>query len=436
MGRVVRFLGDNRAVRLPRTFEPLRIRDFALLWGGMTVSLFGDYFFFVAVAWETYELSNTPTALGWVSAAYFAPTVLLLIWGGVLTDRFERRRMMIVADALRAVSIGVAGGLAIAGDLQLWELAVLVALTGVGDALFRPAFNSIVPEIVPAELLAQANSLEQFVRPATGLLGPAIAGIVIATAGAGVALVADAATFGASIAAALALTPRPLLQRAERSVRREVAEGFAFVRSRTWLWASLLASSFMNVAIAARMVLLPFLIKNDLHATAFGLGLVASATAAGALVSSLAYGQRGLPHRHVLVMYAGWTLFLVAIAAYGIGTSIPELVAFAFIGGTGLAIGQAIWGTMVHRLVPRELLGRVSSLDLVSALSLMPVYMATVGFVAAAIGARTTLIAAGSVGAAITLVFLAATPGLRDSENDGTMTTSLRPQPLPDGLHS
>lgn len=409
---------------LPRTFEPLRIRDFALLWSGMTVSLFGDYFFFVALAWETYQLSDTPTALGWVSAAYFAPTVVLLIGGGVLTDRFDRRRIMIAADALRALSIGTAGGLAIAGDLRLWELAVLVALTGVGDALFRPAFGSIVPDIVPRELLAQANSLEQFVRPATGLVGPAAAGLVIATAGAGAALVADAATFMASIVTAFLLTPRPLQRRAARSARREIGEGLAFVRSRTWLWASLLASAMMNVAIAARMVLLPYLVKNNLHGSALGLGLVASATAAGAIVSSLAYGQRGLPHRHVLAMYAGWTLFLCGIAAYGIGTSIAELIAFAFTGGLGLALGQAIWGTMMHRLVPRELLGRVTSLDLVSALSLMPVYMATIGFVAAGIGVRTTLVTAGSAGAAITLLFLIGIPGLRASERDGSMAAA------------
>jgi MFS family permease len=425
---------DNRVVRLPRTFEPLRIRDFALLWSGMTVSLFGDYFFFVALAWETYQLSNTPTALGWVSAAYFTPTVVLLVGGGVVTDRFERRRVMIVADALRAASIGMAGGLAIAGDLRLWELAGLVALTGVGDALFRPAFGSIVPEIVPPELLAQANSLDQFVRPAAGLLGPATAGVLIAASGAGAAMVVDAATFMVAIGTAFALTPRPLQRQPERSLRREIREGFAFVRSRTWLWASLVASTMMNVAVAARMVLLPFLVKNTLHASALGYGLVSSALAAGALVSSLAYGQRGLPRRHVLVMYLGWTAFSCAIAAYGIGTSIPELVVFAFTGGLGFAVGQAIWGTMMHRLVPGELLGRVTSLDLVSALSLMPVYMATVGFVAAGIGVRTTLITAGAVGALITVLFLVATPGIRASERDGSMATGALGQPMSDGL--
>jgi DHA3 family tetracycline resistance protein-like MFS transporter len=203
----------------------------------------------------------------------------------------------------------------------------------------------------------------------------------------------------------------------------EAREGFGFVRERPWLWASLIASAFMNVAIAARTVLLPYIVKNDLHTTALGLGIVAAATGAGALICALVVGQRGLPHRHVLAMYIGWTLFLVAITAYGIGTSITELACFAFAGGIGLALGNAIWGTMMHRLVPRELLGRVSSIDLFFAFSLMPLYTILIGLIAATAGARTTLIAAGTTGTLVAISFLIATPGLRDSETDGTMTT-------------
>src|SRR5206468_4289418 len=147
------------------------------------------------LAWETYQLSNTPSALGWITAAYTIPLILLVLFGGVVTDRFERRHVMIVANVVRACSIGTAGALAIAGDLRLWEFALCAVVTGVGDALFSPAWGAIVPEIVPPELLPQANSLDQFVRPATGLLGPALGGIVIATAGAGYALVFDAGTF-------------------------------------------------------------------------------------------------------------------------------------------------------------------------------------------------------------------------------------------------
>src|SRR5436309_121041 len=111
-------------MRAPRMLEPLRIRDFGLLWTGMAVSLVGDAIFFVAMAWETYQLSNRPVAMGYVSAAYTAPMVVFLLVGGVLTDRFERRHMMIAADVIRASAVGTAGALAIAGQLRLWEFAL------------------------------------------------------------------------------------------------------------------------------------------------------------------------------------------------------------------------------------------------------------------------------------------------------------------------
>ena len=127
----------NRRVRLPRIFEPVKVRDFALLWSGMTVSMLGDRFFVVAMAWETYTLSNDPLALGLVAACSTTPVLLFVIFGGVLTDRFERRHMMVASDLIRAGSIGTIGWLALSGNLQLWELALLVAVAGIGRASCR-----------------------------------------------------------------------------------------------------------------------------------------------------------------------------------------------------------------------------------------------------------------------------------------------------------
>ena len=420
-------------MRAPRMLEPLRIRDFRLLWTGMTVSLVGDYIFLVALAWETYELSNTPSALGWVSAGYVTPIVLLVLGGGVLTDRFERRHMMVVAHVIRACANGTAGALAITGHLRLWEFVVLASVTGVGDALFMPAWGSIVPEIVPRKLLPQANSLDQFVRPATGLVGPALGGIVIATAGAGVALVLDAGTFAVAAGTALALKPRPFEPRKRPSVLQEIREGFEFARARAWLWGTFLANILMNVSTAARNVLLPFLVKNNLHSSARGLGLVYSAVGAGALISAFGYGQRGLPRRHVLVMYGGWTICCFAIAGYGVATNVPELVVLGLLFGLGLAFGQAIWGTMMHRLVPREVLGRVISLDYLTAISMMPISFMAVGFVAGGVGTRATLVGAGLLSGIATVLALAI-PGMRDSERDGSMLLDPLGEPPGEGV--
>jgi len=389
--------------------EPLRIRDFALLWTGMTASLVGDFVFLVAYPWQTYQLTSNPATLGWISALYWAPTVVFVIGGGVLTDRIDRRWMMIAADTIRGVATGVGAALAITHHLTLWELGLVVAFGGFGQALFAPAFGSIVPEIVPTELLPQANSLDMFVRTSAGLVGPAITGIVIAVAGAGWAFAIDSATFAVSTITALALTPRPF-ERAvgRRPAWREARTGFAFVRTHTWLWATLLAGAFANMASGARNVLLPFLIKYDLHASARALGFVYAAGSAGALISSFVFGQRGMPRRPVLIAYVGWSFSIATIAAYGLGQSVAQLVCFGLVGGIGMAIGNALWGTLMHQNVPRHILGRVTSIDWMVSLSLWPFAAAGAGLVANMIGARATLVGAGGLGLLVCLGFLAA----------------------------
>src|SRR5262249_35473052 len=158
-------------------------------------------------------------------------------------------------------------------------------------------------------------------------------------------------------------TPRPFERQEHRSVTREVREGWSYVRAHTWLWATFVAGAFMNIASSARNVLLPFVVKNDIGARASALGAVYSAAAAGALISAYIYGQRGVPRRPMVVAYLGWALSLFMVGAYGLATSVPQLILFGFVGGLGITFGQAIWGTMMHRMVPRELLGRVTSID-------------------------------------------------------------------------
>src|SRR5947208_7615470 len=145
-------------------FSPLRIRDFRRLWTGMTVSLLGDGIFLVAVAWQAYDLSNAPTALALVGVAMSGTQVAFLLAGGIVSDRLDRRRVMVAADVLRGLSVAVLGLLSLSGVLELWEMVIIAGVYGAGSAFFGPAFDAIVPELVPADLLQQANSLDQFVR--------------------------------------------------------------------------------------------------------------------------------------------------------------------------------------------------------------------------------------------------------------------------------
>lgn len=398
-----------RAARLG-VLRPLAIRDFALLWAGMSVSLLGDGIYFVAIAWQVYELSNAPSALAVVGVAWTLPNVLLLLVGGVLSDRFDRRRLMIVSDVVRGLAIGTIAVLSLSGVLELWHLLVLVAIYGAGEALFVPAFQAIVPDIVPQEHLVQANSLDTLMRPlAVQLGGPALGGLAIAGFGTGVAFALDAATFAVSGICLGLMRARPLPPRegamSIRSGLAEVGEGFRFVRAHRWLWGTLVAAGLALLLFYGPMeVLLPYVIKNDLGGSSTDFGLALAAVGVGAIAAALVMGQRPLPRRPFMVMFTAWTLAMACVAVWGIATELWHILAVSVLRGAAIAVGLVLWTTIMHTRVPRHLLGRVSSFDWLVAMSLIPASFAITGPVAEAAGARETLTGAGILGA--TLIFL------------------------------
>src|SRR6185436_8745558 len=230
-------------IRTVRLFQPLQRRDFALLTTGSVISLLGDGFFSIALAWQVYEISNVPTALSVVGVAWTLPLIAFLLLGGVFSDRYDRRLMMIGADLVRASAIGLLGILSLTGAIELWHVIVLIAFVGLGDAFFNPATTAIVPDLLPDELLAQANALNGLIRPLTiRLIGPALGGFVVAVSSAGTAFVVDAVSFVVSAVAIAAITRQPTRRIVSHGVRQaiaEVGEGLAFARRTPWLWATL-----------------------------------------------------------------------------------------------------------------------------------------------------------------------------------------------------
>lgn len=414
----------RRRARLSRLgiLRPLRIRDFALLWAGATVSLAGDGVYVVALAWQVYELSNSPTALSLVGVAWTLPLGLFLLLGGVVSDRVERRRVMIAADVARALAVGAMGVLTVTGAVELWHLIALAAVFGIGEAFFGPAFTSIVPQIVPRELLVQANSLDQFIRPfAFLLMGPALGGWLVASFGAGQAFLVDAATFLVSATAILLMRPRPLEREAEErsSLLRDVREGFAFVRAHAWLWVTLVAAAVFLLAYWGPVeVLVPYRIRNELGGGPDDFGFVLAAGGVGSILAAALLGQRGLPRRHITFMYSCWAIGCLALVGFGLAGAVWQLMAMSFVDGALATAGLIVWGTLVQTLVPASLLGRVTSLDWLVSTSLVPVSFALTGPIAAGIGVQATFVAGGIIAATATALFLFV-PGVRDTEREG-----------------
>lgn len=404
--------------RLPALLEPLAAREYALLWLGQSVSLVGDGVYTVAIAWQVYALSNAPTALAVVGIARTVPLVGVVLFAGALADRVDRRRLMIVGSAIPGAAIGLLAALALAGDVRLWELWAVSAAVGLGRAVAGPAGSAIVPELVPETLLLQANSLEQFVRPlAMTLAGPALGGVLVAAAGAGSAFALDAGSFGFAVCALLAIRYRPARrERVESSLLGDLRDGIRYVRGQTWIWGTLAcASVWVLLLIPSFDVLVPYVVKNDLGEGARGFGLVFAAGGLGAIVAALATSRIGIPRRNVTVMLVAWGASCAATIAIGLAQSGWQAgLAFALVEAL-LTVGEIIWITLLQRLVPGELLGRVRSLDWLLSVGLVPLGFAVVGPIADAVGARATLVGAGALASALALGTLLL-PGMREPE--------------------
>jgi Transmembrane secretion effector len=395
---------------------PLRDRDFRLLWIGATASLLGDGAFLVALAWQVYAMSGSITGMSLVGIAMTVPTITFLLIGGVASDRLERRWLLVGADLLRAVAVALLAGLTLGGQIELWHVVVLAALYGTGSAFHAPAFDALVPEILSGDRLTQANALDQLVRPlALRLAGPAIGGVLVGVAGAGGVFLLDCATFLMVAGTVLLMSPA----RADRPVAEggsliaDLREGWRFVRGHAWLWAT-----FGSAAIAYLLfmgpveVLLPWIVKEGMGGSAFDLGLVFAAGGLASMLCAVLLGRFGLPRRGITFMMVVWTLATIAVAGYGASTAIWQLmIASAVFNGLETA-GTIVWATTKQRHVPSALLGRVSSLDWLISVGLLPLSFALTGPVSGAIGARATLIGAGLLGAAVTIAALYV-PGMR-----------------------
>jgi len=382
----------------------------------MTVSFLGDGLYTVAIAWQVYAISNAPTALAVVGVAWMVPQVVLLLIGGAISDRFERRVLLMVSDAIRGAAIAAIGVLSVTGTLRLWHIVALVAVYGTGGALFMPAFTGIVRDVVPRELLLEANSLDQFVRPlCVRLIGPAVGGLVIAAAGPGAAFLADAGSFAFSATAFLLMKTRSVPAVGEgRSLGRDIVEGISYVRSQTWLWVTLGAVTLsMLFFLGPVYVLMPYVVKNSLHGGAEGLGLVFAAGGVGAIAAALFRGQLGLPRRPLTVVYLAWAGTAFSLVGYAVVDAVWQAMFVSFFSVGCLTTGAIVWTTVLQRAVPGRMIGRVSSLDWVLSLSLTPVSYALTGPIANVLGARTTLFRAGIVSCAVMLLVLILVPGIR-----------------------
>jgi hypothetical protein len=248
--------------------------------------------------------------------------------------------------------------------------------------------------------------------------------VLIANVGTGWAFVLDAATFAVSAVMVGLMRTRPQAKNEDErtSPWSDLKEGLHYVRSKTWLWVGMLTGLVSLLAVWGPWeVLMPYVVRNDLGGSAADLGLVFGAGGVGSVTVALALGQRGrLPRRAVTVLYLTWAVGMLMTAGFGLVSSVWQAMAVAFVSESCITALVVIWFTLLQRLVPGHLLGRVSSLDWLISIGGVPLSFAVVGPLASAFGVDATLVGAGLIGAAVTIGFMLF-PGARDPERDGSL---------------
>jgi MFS family permease len=379
------------------TFGALYNRDFRLLFFGQCLSIVGDGAYVTVLGWFVYELTHSAGMVAVVLGTVTTASLLALLFGGALADRYDRRRLMIMSDLVRGAAMSI---LAVCTALRLNHIALLIgiaALVGLFDSLFTPSFSGVVPSVVDTELLGSANGLIGFVRASGAIAGPTIGGVLYAAFGPAAVFGIDAATFfWAALLVGLSQRLRqPSGIMLPGNAFRDIAEGARFVRSMPILVTSIpVAAVAMMLADAPTQTLLPRLVAEHFHGgsvligglqTALGLGF-----AVGALLAVRASRGR---HRAALVI-AGWTAghfvcALLALQPFALGG-----IALSALRGVLTGFGTSLWETLLMHLVPRDKLSRVFSVDTFGATGLLPVGYALAGL-AAPLASASHLIAIG-----------------------------------------
>lgn len=364
-------------------------RNFRTFYLGYVTSLLGTSMSTVAVAWAVLESTGSASDLGLVMAASVVAQVLLLAFAGAAADRLGRRRVMLAADVLRCGAQAALAAAVFAGHPPLWLFVLLAWLRGSGEAFFSPAFEALTVELAPADQLGNANALYGLAGSATRIAGPSLSGVLVAVTGPAMVIALDAASYAVSVLA-LALLRQPARRAAapdaRRSLLRDMADGWADFRSRTWLWVVTVQWAFFNlITWAPWMILGPVAGRAYLGGPAVW-GTIMAMQGAGAIVGGLlSLGKR--PRRPMVIATVamfGYTLPDIPMALHA---TAPWVAAAAFCCGAGSALSFTFFGTAMQQQVPPDMLARVSSLTMFSSYGIGVIGYVIDGPLAGAVGA-------------------------------------------------
>ena len=372
--------------------SPLRVsRDYRLLFFGQLISFFGSMMTFIVVPWQMYQLTQSSAMVGYIYLAEFIPMLVLAFVGGALADYFDKRKLLRFTE----IGQGSASAILLLNSLlpnpQVWILFLCVAIHAGLAAIQRPAFESFIQKVIPAELMSAVMALNSIRWSVGAIVSPAIAGVIAVSLGPSVAYALDLVTFGGTIFAVYALSAVPSPENAERPSWEGVKRAWKYAFSRQ----ELLGTYFID--IAAMFFAMPQALYPAL-AVYYGeeyVGFFPAAIAGGALLASVTSGWTRNIHRHGLMVIGAAVLWGVAIVLFGAADVIWLALLFLFAAGFFDMISGIFRGAIWNQTIPNYLRGRLASIEMISYLTGPMLGSAKMGIVAESFGTRTALVSGG-----------------------------------------
>lgn len=384
-------------------FRSLANSSFALLWGGQTISRLGDSFYMVALAWWVIEKTHSATAMGLVLVFSSVPMLLFLLLGGIFVDRLPRLHVMLSSDFLRAGIVGLITVLTVSGRLEVWHILIMSALFGMVSAFFYPAYTAIIPEVFAASDLPSANSLRFISLQLAGIIGPGMAGWVIAAGGSWVAFALDSLSFAISAFCLMAIPRERILHKAgsaSASVLKDLREGIRTVLQSPWLWICIAIAGLSNITLTGPFqAALPLLVEQRFGGNAQTYGLLMTLSAVGSLVAAMWIGRRKRLHRRGYLVYGAWLLVSLMLVLMGLPVALIGMGLAVCMWGASWTIVNLVWANSLQELVPSDRLGRVASIDALGSYALLPIGYALAGFAADHLGASLVFVLGGILSA-------------------------------------
>jgi MFS family permease len=376
--------GDTAWVsKIATAFPAFGSKNYTLYFWGQLVSLIGTWLQIVAQSWLVLKLTNSAFLIGLVAAMGTFPTLLFTLFGGVIVDRFDKKKILVLTQALSMILAFLLGTLTLLNTITVWQIALLAFCLGIVTALDAPARQSFVPEIVSSSQLPSAIAINSGVFNGARVIGPGIAGLIIGLVGVGGAFIFNGLTYIAVIIALLNMKiEKKDIAKAKTKTFQAIKEGITYTAKHPVISVLILMAGVLSIFGWSYTTVLPLIAKNKFHIGATGLGYLYSASGLGSLLAALIAGAFSSRVSPLWFIFGGNLLFVISIFGFTLTDNLTLSLVLLFFAGIGLLSMAALMNTTIQRQVSDDFRGRIMSIYVLMFLGMTPLGNLQIGFIA------------------------------------------------------